>query len=180
MGSLGRRRGNITSRRLTRMAGGEQGRQLVPSSSRTGNATLSPQNYNWIGYQYTSGAREFAIYRDNGAGGAQSCINIAYGAGYSDWGRPLPYGCPAYVPSTPPVSPTAETLNTTIVSGGGTTSLVLAANASNNATSQNVYDDTSMFLADCINDAIADQNPGSPSFRAFGSYGCYIPRAAGR
>lgn len=157
-------------------AHGGVGAAVGPITITNGNATLSPSNYNWIGYQLTSGAREYAIYRDDGAGGAQSCIAVSMsGGGYSDWGRSLPFGCPAYIPSTPPVGPTAETLNTTIVSGGGTTSLVLAANASNNATSQNVYDDVSGFLASCISDAVADQYPGSPSYRTFGSYGCYIP-----
>lgn len=157
-------------------AHGGMGAAIGPITVTNGNATLSPQNYNWIGYQATSGAREYAIWRDNGAGGAQACLGVSTsGGGYSDWGRPLPYGCPAYIPSAPPSSPTAQTLNTTIVSGGGTTSLVLAANASSNATSQNVYDDVSMFLASCITDAVADQYPGAPSYKTLGSYGCYIP-----
>ena len=121
-----------------------------------------------------AGAREFAVYRDDGAGGAYTCQNISYSQGYSDWGRPLPYGCPAYVPAAPPSSPTAQTLNTTIASGGGTTTLTLAANASNSATSHRTYDDVSGFLASCINDAILDQE-NVPAFRVAGSYGCYIP-----
>jgi hypothetical protein len=148
---------------------------IGPIAVTNGNATLTPLNYNWVGWQATTGAREFAVYRDNGMGGAYTCINMAYSMGYSDWGFSLPSGCPAYVPATPPTSATAETLNTIITAGGGTTTLTLSASASNAATSQNVYNDVSMFLASCINDAIADQYPGSPSFRTYGSSGCFIP-----
>lgn len=155
---------------------GGVGIAVGPITITNGNASLTPSNYNWIGYQYTTGARMFAIYRDDGAGGAYSCINISYSPGYSDWGRALPFGCPAFVPSTPPAAPTNQTLNTTIVSGGGTNTLVLAAAATSTATTKNVYHDESSFLASCITDAVADQN-GNGS-RTVGSYGCYIP--AGR
>ncbi len=54
---------------------------IGPITITNGNATLSPQNYNWVGWQGTAGAREFAVYRDDGMGGPYSCINIAYDDG---------------------------------------------------------------------------------------------------
>lgn len=152
---------------------GGVGAAIGPIAITNGNATLNYYNYNWVGWQFTSGARMFAVYRDDGAGGAYTCRDIAYSVGYADYGRPLPFGCPAYVPSTPPASPTAQTLNTTIASGGGTTTLTLAANASNTATNKNVYDDNSMFLASCINDAVADQTISN--YISVGGGGCFIP-----
>ncbi len=153
-------------------ASGGVGAAVGPITITNGNATLSPYNYNWVGWQVTPGAREFAVYRDVAGNGVYSCINIAYYAGYSDWGGSLHNGCPAYVPSTPPASPTAESLDTTITAGGGTTTLTLSAAASNNVTTQPVYEDVSMFLADAINDVQTDQINGG---KTAGSYGVYIP-----
>jgi hypothetical protein len=142
-----------------------------------GNATLSTLNYNWITYPLstmTASAvpHQWVIYSDKGLGGAYSCVGTSYASAYSDYGLPLP--CPAFAPATPPVSATAQVLNTTISSGGGTTTLTLAVTASNTATTQNVYHDESSFLNSCIAD---DQNDrGIPGFpRSSGAYGCYVP-----
>ena len=83
-------------------AHGGVGAAVGPITITNGAATLTPYNYNWIGWQATAGAREFAVYRDNAGNGVYSCINISYSEGFSDWGQPLPFGCPAYVPATPP------------------------------------------------------------------------------
>ena len=91
-----------------------------------------------------TGAFEFVIYSDLGLGGAYSCVGTAFTDGYSDRGLPMP--CPVFAPATPPASAGAQTLNTTIVNGGGTTSLTLAATATSPVTSQNVYHDESSFL----------------------------------
>ena len=100
---------------------GGVGPAVGPITITNGNATLTPFNYNWIGFQAAPGVRMYAIYSDKGLGGAYTCINMAYTTGYSDWGFYLnsPFGCPPYVPSMPPVSATAETLYTTITAGGG-------------------------------------------------------------
>jgi hypothetical protein len=63
----------------------------------------------------------------------------AYGSGYV---------APAYVPTLPPSSAFPQMLSTTILSGGGTTNLVLAANASSNVSSGTImYDDGPALLA---------------------------------
>jgi len=77
------------------------------------------------------------------------------------------------MPAAPPGSRTAQALTTTIASGAGTTSLVLAASASNTASNQAVFHDEMPFLDACVNAVNADQQ------NLFGynqgSAGCYIP-----
>jgi len=147
-----------------------------------GNATLSTINYNWINFGIGSVVdprnqpqvvpHEWVIYSDKGLGGGYFCVGASFTNAYTDFGLPMP--CPAFAPATPPVTATAQVLNTTISAGGGTTTLTLAASASNSATTQNVYHDESSFLNACIAD---DQNDrgviGFPS--DVGSYGCYVP-----
>src|ERR1700752_4649233 len=135
-----------------------------------GNATLSKNNYNWIGYPSDPAAAIYLLYSDKGLGGALTCVNASVTMGMIDIGGYNP--CPPYAPTNPPASATAQSLFTTISSGAGTTSLTLAATASNNATAQNVYHDESSFLNSCINDINANQ----PNTGVGGAeYGCYIP-----
>jgi hypothetical protein len=131
-----------------------------------GNATLTRDNYNWIGFTLSRGYM-FGIYSDQGLGGAYTCVGTSFTNGYSDYGMLFP--CPAFLPSTPPVSAGAQTLNTTILSGGGTSTLILAASASNTATTQNVYHDESSFITSCVVDANADLAPTG------GMFGCLLP-----
>ena len=131
-----------------------------------GNATLTRDNYNWIGYTLSPGFM-FGIYSDQGLAGSYTCVGTSFTNGYSDYGMLFP--CPAFLPATPPGAAGNQTLNTTIVSGGGTTTLTLAATASNNATTQNVYYDESSFIDSCLTDANNDNV-------AYASgYGCYLP-----
>ena len=133
-----------------------------------GNATLSRDNYNWIAYSFLSTAYMYGIYSDKGLGGAYSCVGVSFTSGYSDYGLAFP--CPAFLPSTPPGAATAQTLNTTISAGGGSTSLTLAATASNTATAQNVYHDDSSFINSCLTANYNDTTSGQ-----FGTFGCLLP-----
>jgi hypothetical protein len=146
--------------------GGGCSTAVGPTTISNGNASLTPDNYNWLGWGIMANtARIVCIYRstDNIT---YNAVGTSYTMGYTDRGLTFPVfpGCPA----TPPSSPTAQQLSTTIVSGGGTTSLTLAASASNTATSQNVYHDETSFLASCVADMITDQASG-------GEHGCLIP-----
>ncbi len=136
-----------------------------------GNATLGVFTYNWLNVPPVNNSREVAIYSDKGLGGALTCVGVTFTLGYSDYGLTLP--CPTGLPTNPPGAAGPQALNTTIASGGGTSTLVLNASASNTATTQNVYHDESSFLTSCINDINSDQvaiggNSGS-------SYGCFVP-----
>ncbi len=132
-----------------------------------GNASLSTNNYNWITWNPVS-AVMYWIYSDKGLGGALTCVGTSFTTGYSDFG--LAYPCTADAPVNPPASAGHQNLYTTVVSGGGTTSLTLAANASANVSGSNVYEDISTFLNSCIQDAKNDL-----SGPLTGSYGCLIP-----
>jgi hypothetical protein len=64
----------------------------------------------------------------------------------------------SFWPQTPPASATNQALITTIVSGGGTLSLTLAAAATNSVSSSFTFPDNSMFIASAIT---ASANDGS-------------------
>lgn len=134
------------------------------------NATLSKNNYNWVAYPFDTNAALYLLYSDQGLGGALTCVNASVTMAMIDIGGYNP--CPSYAPTNPPASATAQTLFTTISSGGGTTSLTLANLAGNNASSKNVYHDESSFLNACITDVNNDQ-PGTGVGGA--EYGCYVP-----
>ena len=99
----------------------------------------------------------YYIYSDSAnPGGSLALIGkVPLGdCNFTDWGPSLAsgYGAPAYVPTTAPVSAQAQMLSTTIASGGGTTSLVLNANAGQTITSLGatiMYDDAPNFAAAC-------------------------------
>jgi hypothetical protein len=89
------------------------------------------------------------VYRQIGAG-AYSVVGIVEGmdGAFVDWGVSAPV-VPGYVPSTPSSSVTNGILATTISSISGTT-LTLAANATNTATSQTAqHDNTPIILNVC-------------------------------
>src|SRR5262249_43071281 len=86
------------------------------------------------------------IYRSVGAG---SFSLVGVSQGFDPWFMDCGIGAPnapAYVPSTPPGSAQAGYLATTIVSGGGTTTLTLANAAGTSAGSQTVLHDNSVPL----------------------------------
>ena len=132
-----------------------------------GNSTLSTSNYNWITWNPVP-AVMYWIYSDKGLGGVLTCVGTAFTTGYSDFG--MAYPCTADAPVNPPVSAGHQNLYTTVVSGGGTTTLTMAASASANVSSANVYEDISTFLNSCIQDVKGELN--GP---ANGTYGCLIP-----
>ena len=80
---------------------------------------------------------------------------------FEDYGAGLAAGSlPAYVPATAPVSATPGYLATTIVSGGGSTSLTLAATASTAVTGAAVVHDNVPALVAAANAAIGSQRGG--------------------
>ena len=146
-----------------------------PITVTNGNASLSVafpnQNYNTIFYPYVLGSKGTAIYRslDNVN---YTCVGVQMVAlAYQDWGFTGP--CPDFIPKAPPASPTKQALTTTIASGAGTTSLVLAAGASSTVTGQAVFHDEMPFLDACVNAVNRDQQNVYGYNQ--GSAGCYIP-----
>ncbi|HYA97904.1 MAG TPA: hypothetical protein VEH49_07405, partial [Methylomirabilota bacterium] len=96
------------------------------------------------------------IYRNNAlAGVAPGEDNYFedYGAGIGNQ--------PGYVPATPPSSAVPGYLATTISSGGGTTTLTLAANAATAVSGANVYHDNVPALAAAANAASATGRTGT-------------------
>src|SRR5882724_7431777 len=104
-----------------------------PSGSFSGNKTI-----------------HYWIYRLIGAG-TFSLAGVAQGVDpyWSDCGFAAP-NAPPYVPATPPASAQPGYLATTIVSGGGTTSLSLANAAATTATTQTVLHDNSVPLLNAV------------------------------
>jgi hypothetical protein len=91
----------------------------------------------------------YYIYRAQGAG-AYSLVGVSQGmdSAFIDWGLPAP-AKPAYVPATPPSSPTNGILATTITNIAGNT-VTLASNAVASVSSATVFhDNTPNFLAVC-------------------------------
>jgi hypothetical protein len=131
-----------------------------------GNATLSTNNYNWIQWNQQPAAM-YWIYGDKGLGGALTCVGTSFTYAYSDFGLSFP--CTADAPTNPPASPGRQSLYTTIVSGAGTTTLTLAANAQANVTTVNIYHDETSFLNSCLTDELNDR------VTITGQLGCLIP-----
>src|SRR5712692_667070 len=136
----------------------QAGRADNPSVCTGGTATVNAGNkLTW----FTSGNPSVTtqnnvirwwIYRNS------ALVGVASGADtyYIDFGYGMQAGLiPAYVPSTPPASATPGHLATTISSGGGTTTLTLAASAITSATSQTVSHDTSPAILAAVNAAIS-------------------------
>lgn len=110
----------------------------------TGNATLSATNYNALSWTAVSGATAYAVY--GRVSGTMQLLAIVSGTSWNDKGTAA-ITPPSTLPSTPPASALADTLVTTISSGGGTTTLTLAVTATTTATAQEVgHDDTAAFL----------------------------------
>jgi hypothetical protein len=111
----------------------------------TSNTTKSLNNITWSA---VTGAVRYAVYRSVN-NGAYSLVAIKTGGtSWTDTGITDVSGYYSPLWNTPPVSPLAETLNTTIVSGGGTKTLTLATNAITSSISQTVrHDDTDALQA---------------------------------
>ncbi len=79
-------------------------------------------------------------------------------------------GAPIYVPSAPPGAATRQALVTTILSGAGTTSLILGANAQANLTGALVYHDDSAAIVAAVNAALAISPAGGTVVLPQGTY----------
>lgn len=120
----------------------------VEVGTTTGGAggTVAYKNGNHISWTAVSGAYEYLIF--GRTAGSMQLIGVSWPDSsvvtnvnplvdtFDDWGSTIttaPF-VPAYYPSTPPVSATNDNLSTTIVSGGGTAKIVMAAAATNAVT----------------------------------------------
>lgn len=109
-------------------------------------ANASPSMNNYVNISWTAPAagpvpKAYAIYKNNAFAGIAANVT-----NFNDQGviRTRPSWCPA----TPPSAPTSGALVTSIVSGGGTTSLVLADPASTTVAGVTVnHDDTAAMTA---------------------------------
>jgi len=133
---------------------GGLGSASAAASTTTGQATMSASGGNKITWNVVPGAVMYVIYgrtgtitalsmwrKDDSEGGVPETV-----MSFTDFG----YGAsvPAYVPNAFPAAATNQVLLTTISSGGGTTSLTLAANASVTVSGKSVqHDDTPAFQA---------------------------------
>lgn len=120
---------------------------LCGTDTRNGGATttgVTGASVNWyncnhISWSAVTGAWQYYIY--GRTGGSFTLLGVSEPSSsngdsrlnWDDFGSPYMDGIqlPAYVPSTAPSVATNDWLSTTIVSGAGTTSVVLANNASN-------------------------------------------------
>jgi hypothetical protein len=136
----------------------------VQTSVATGPATLTAQNYNWLAITPGSGATAYAVWKGSSATGPWTYIGSGQSAIYNDTGFVNPYR-PWWIPASPPSSAQNDWLVAKIVSGGGTTSLILSAPATNAVSSATVrHDDTA-----AINAALA-QGAGSRVEMPCGTY----------
>jgi hypothetical protein len=118
-------------------------------STTTSNATLSYTNFNNITFSLGSGCTGAAIYRDNVLVGVTNNTNF-----YDTGGLfiNLSSGSIAYTSNQIPATPTAAAINdylvTSVVSGGGTTSVTLNNAATNTVSGVAViHDDTAAIQA---------------------------------
>lgn len=148
---------------------GTDTREGATTSATGGNVTEYIHNH--LSWPAVTGAFEYEIY--GRIGGSLGFIGTSrpLELTFDDYGATImgtPYR-PSYVSSTPPVSATNEPLVTTIASGAGTTSLVLANAATNTVSGATaLFDDGVNLLAA---KAAAAANPiYFPSDSAGGSY----------
>lgn len=116
-------------------------------NTSTGNATLSPTNFNRVTWTASTGSPAgYAVYgRKNGL--LTLLALVPFGTnGWNDLGDTFAFVTPDWLTTTPPAGAAASWLISTINSGGGTTTLTLANTASTTATSQTVYHDDSAAL----------------------------------
>lgn len=146
----------------------------------TAPATRTPLNYVGVYWQGVAGAVGYLVYSDASGsyaplGYSFDCFSFAAGGvcGIIDKGAESNTwtGANGFWPLTPPASDTNQALITTIASGAGTTSLVLAAAASTSVTGVFTFPDNSMFIKQALADAA---NDGSPNTTTKGTV--YIPQ----
>jgi hypothetical protein len=147
----------------------------------TAPSTRTPLNYVGIYWTSITNAVGYLVYTDQNGGGSyvplgysfdcasfvagNICGTIDKGVETNSW-----TGANGFWPTTPPTADTNQALVTTITSGAGTLSLVLAATASNSVTNSFAIPDNSMFIQQALSAAAAD---GSPQITNKGTV--YIP-----
>jgi hypothetical protein len=133
----------------------------------TAPSTRTPINYVGIYWQSVANAVGYLVYSDQTGGGTyvplgysfdcygfsagNVCGIIDKGVETNSWGTNQ-----SFWPATPPAAVTNQALITTVASGAGTTSLVLAANATNSVSGVFVLLDNSPFIKSAIADASTD------------------------
>ncbi len=148
----------------------------------TAPSTRTPINYVGIYWTSVANAVGYLVYTDQTGGGTYvplgysfDCYGFAAGntCGIIDKGVETNSwtNVNGFWPTVPPATITNQALITKIISGAGTTSLILAANASNSVSSTFTIPDNSMFISSAISDAESD---GSPQTTARGTL--YIPQ----
>ena len=107
--------------------------------------------------QLAAGTVGYYVYSDNGSGGTPNLIGkVPMGdCNFEDYGQCFlaGYAARGYVPSTPPASAQNQIFTSTIVSGGGTTSIVLANNVPTGISALGatlMYDDGPNLVAACV------------------------------
>lgn len=132
-----------------------------------GNATLSPTNYVALTWTIPSGSVSTHVFVQQGAGAWRYIGNTANNY-YNDLSYSVPL--PLWVPATPLLAAQNDGLTTTISSGGGTTALTLANNATNSVTGGCVlHEDHAAIQAawDFITNEGAIFYPGGSAFFSF-------------
>jgi len=121
---------------------GGVGPAIAAVSTTTGNATLSATNYNALAWTAPGGTAPsaYAVYETAPVAQLVGVTNFV--TSFKDFGLGGVY-VPDWLSPTPPASATNDWLLTTISAGGGTTSLTVAANASQTtSTAVAAHDDT--------------------------------------
>ncbi len=131
----------------------------------TAPSTRTPLNFVALYWTSVANAVGYLVYSDAsgsyaplgysfdcyGYGAGNVCATIDKGTETNSWNSGN-----GFWPTTPPASVTNQALITTILSGAGSTSLVLNANASNSATNSFTFSDNSIFIGRAISDAAND------------------------
>jgi hypothetical protein len=168
-------------------------RQGLPSSATGGRAVYFTENF--VYWNPVSGAIQYAVYGKRPGDSALGLLWITpitgqSGGGfpycwYSDFGATMSSNLSLstaypYVPSTAPTSATNDYLSTTVVSGGGTTSIVVANAASRilgdrGTGTTAIFDDAPTILA-----AANSISWNAPSYNGGTLYFPPVPAAGGR
>lgn len=135
---------------------GGVGAAIAGFNCSSANATLSQSNYCQLGWTAPSGTAPFAyaIYRNS------VLIGFTVQTSFLDPGLGSYGFAPPWIPTTPPGSSLADWLVTTVSSGGGTTSLTLAASAITAVSSGNVYHDDTAALQSWVNAVVSAHSVG--------------------
>lgn len=130
--------------------------QVISVGQSISAASATVWEYTYINCPaYAGTTNAYYIYSDNLApGGAMALIGktLPGERHFTDWGPNYGSGfiAPAYVPTAPPVSAQNQMFSTTILSGGGTTSMILSANVPTTVSGGTImYDDGPCLLLAC-------------------------------